>query len=264
MKKQLKTNLFIILFIASFLVAFPFVIKAVGQKDTAEPSVSSQVTTARSQSETVSQPKTTETTAVTTESGVYTTVAPSYFDDALFIGDSRTVGLSEYSGLTNADYFASVGMSLYKIEKETVSVRSVGKMKLPDLLKAKKYGKIYVMLGINDLGYDLQKTIGRYQTLLQEIKTLQPDAILYVCANLHVTKMRSESDDVFTNANIDKFNDALKTLAQQQNAYYIDINTVFDDGNGNLKDAYTSDNTHVLGRYYKEWGNWLCTQAVVK
>ena len=39
--------------------------------------------------------------------------APVPMNDALFIGDSRTVGLMEYSGISEADFFCSVGMSVF-------------------------------------------------------------------------------------------------------------------------------------------------------
>ena len=51
---------------------------------------------------------------------VFITSDSSYFDDALFIGDSRTVGLCEYGTLKNADYFASTGMSVYKLWNEKI------------------------------------------------------------------------------------------------------------------------------------------------
>ena len=35
----------------------------------------------------------------------------SYFDDALFIGDSRMVGIRDYGTLNNASYLCSVGLS---------------------------------------------------------------------------------------------------------------------------------------------------------
>ena len=85
---------------------------------------------------------------------------PSYdeqyadMSNALFIGDSRTVGLSEYSQIDGADFFANVGMSVYNIHDKTVSVPTVGKVTLTQLLKNKKYDKIYVMLGINEIGYN--------------------------------------------------------------------------------------------------------------
>ena len=39
----------------------------------------------------------------------------SYFDDALFIGDSRTVGLYEYGDLSHALVIADSGMNIYKL-----------------------------------------------------------------------------------------------------------------------------------------------------
>ena len=40
-------------------------------------------------------------------------VDQSYFNDAVFLGDSRTVGLELYSGWDNCDYLADVGMTIY-------------------------------------------------------------------------------------------------------------------------------------------------------
>ncbi|MDD6478252.1 MAG: hypothetical protein PUF48_00330, partial [Oscillospiraceae bacterium] len=57
-------------------------------------------------------------------------------DDALFIGDSRTVGLMEYAGIDGADYFCTVGMSVYNIHKKPVSVPNVGKVTLTELLNS--------------------------------------------------------------------------------------------------------------------------------
>ena len=71
--------------------------------------------------------------------------------DALFIGDSRTVGLMEYAGIDGADYFCAVGMSVYNIHEKPVSVPNVGKVTLTELLNSKKYGKIYIMIGINEV-----------------------------------------------------------------------------------------------------------------
>ena len=78
----------------------------------------------------------------------------TYFDDALFIGDSRTVGLSQYGRLGRADYFASTGMTVFNVLKEKrFPTTDLAKQDLPSLLSAKRYGKIYLILGINEIGY---------------------------------------------------------------------------------------------------------------
>ncbi len=47
---------------------------------------------------------------------VYETVEDSYFEDALFIGDSRTVGMYEYGGLEDtADFYAAKGLTVYRL-----------------------------------------------------------------------------------------------------------------------------------------------------
>ena len=66
----------------------------------------------------------------------------SYLDDALFIGDSRTVGLYEYGGLGNAEVFADSGMSIYKVFNEKFALKSGETVTLDEALLAKEFGKI--------------------------------------------------------------------------------------------------------------------------
>lgn len=187
----------------------------------------------------------------------------SYFDDALFIGDSRTVGIKEYGYFDKADYFADISMSVYKVNDKKLAVEGRKKTGLWDLLASKKYGKIYIMLGINELGYDFENTVEKYQALVESVHEAQPDAIIYICANLHVTKTQSSSDMYFNNENINRFNLAISQLADGENSFYIDVNVLFDDENGNLSTDYCSDEVHVQGIYYAKWCDWLLTQAVV-
>ena len=44
--------------------------------------------------------------------------------------------------------------------------------------------------------------------------------------------------------------------------FYIDINEKFDDDNGNLNSNYTVTMFIFMQKYYKEWSNWLCQNAV--
>lgn len=181
----------------------------------------------------------------------------SYFDNALFIGDSRTVGIMEYANLNNATFFCNTGMSVYNIHDKKVSVNKVGKMTLEELLSNKKFDKIYLMLGINELGYDFNKTCNKYKELVDYIDSKQDNPIIYIEANLHVTKLKSNQDRIINNKNIDRFNNQIKKLADNKRIFYIDINEKFDDNSGNLSSTYTQDKVHIYAKYYKEWGEWL-------
>lgn len=198
------------------------------------------------------------------QEGIFRRGNQDYYNDALFIGDSRTKGLGLYGTLKNADYFAASGMSLYNISKEQVSVGEYVNITLEELLKKEEYGKIYLMLGINELGYDMDKNIKKYEQLLRDLQIAEPEALIYVCANLHVTKTRHENDPIHNNTNINIFNERISEFANGVDVFYLDVNPLFDDEEGNLNVLLASDDSHILGEYYVNWCEWLIEHTVAK
>lgn len=188
----------------------------------------------------------------------------AYFDDALFIGDSRTVGIAEYGYLENADYFADVSMTVFKLFTAKLSVDGGEKVSLETALTQKQYGKVYVMVGINELGHNREQAVAKFGELISLIETTQPGATIYICANLHVTESRSKTDAIINNDNINSYNKALSAFADGENKYYIDVNPVFDDMSGSLSEDYASDSAHMEAQHYDMWCDWLMEQAVVK
>lgn len=182
---------------------------------------------------------------------------PASLTDALFIGDSRTVGIMEYAGLNDANFFCDTGMSVFNVRKNRVSVPAIGKVTLDELLSNRKYGKIYIMLGINELGYDFKSIVNQYRELIEFVESRQPNAAVFLQANLHVSKKRSDSDKVINNSAINKLNSELSKMADNKKVFYLDANALFDDSNGNLDAAKTQDQAHLLGKYYSEWGEWI-------
>lgn len=180
------------------------------------------------------------------------------FENALFIGDSRTVGIAKYSGITEADFFCTTGMDVYTVRQKESSIGAWEKgTLLEDVLTGHQYDRIFIMLGINELGYNLEGTSGVYGDLLNWIRGLQPDAYLIVQANLHVGKKRSDTDKVINNPRIVQLNDYLAAYADGSTVFYLDVNPIFCDEEGNLIAAYTFDDTHPYGKYYALWADWL-------
>jgi len=186
----------------------------------------------------------------------------SYFDDALFIGDSRTVGLYEYGGLGNAEVFADSGMSIYKVFNEEFALRSGETVTLNEALSTKEFGKIYIMLGINELGYDFEQTVERFSEAVDTILTAQPKAYIFIQANLHITKEKSEKSEYFTNSNIDRYNEAISKLADNEQIFYLDVNPLYDDEQGCLSKEFTADHAHIKGKHYTEWVEFILQNAV--
>lgn len=187
----------------------------------------------------------------------------SYFSDALFIGDSRTMGLSEYGRIEGASFFANTGMSVYNVREKKVNVAGAGEVSLEQLLDSKDYGKIYLMLGINELGYDMDQTVRKYKELVDWICEKNPDGLLFIQGNLHVAAARSDKDKYFNNNRINELNGRISQFIDNKKIFYIDANKLFDDEKGNLKAEYTSDNTHIFAKYYPDWTDWLLTKAII-
>ena len=194
---------------------------------------------------------------------VFQEVDKSYLNDALFIGDSRTLGLMEYGGVSQASYFADSGMSVFNLEKTTVPVAGYGKTDIRSLLKQKKFGKIYFMMGINEAGYPWKTLEKKYKETVAMIRDMQPDAQIFLCANLMMTEEKSSQSKAINNKVICKINAMIEKLASKNEMYYIDVNEIFTDKKGNLCETYSNDGVHVLGKYYRDWMDWICTKGVV-
>lgn len=203
--------------------------------------------------------------ALTTEYP-YTTVGEEYFDDAAFLGDSRTMGISDYSGL-NADFYCENGMTIYKLlDEKGVTYQKTGeKVNMNQILQQKKYGKIYIMLGMNELGYrDTNYFLERYREVLTQIREWQPEAVIFLMANLHVSAEKNNVQTEFNNININAKNVAAATLADGMGIFYLDSNPLFTDENGMLKEDITFDGVHLYANNYMEWKNFLMEHGIVR
>lgn len=217
-------------------------------------------------------PTTTTSTETTTSTAAPAPSAPGfapapegYFNDALFIGDSRTVGQASYGPIEGASYFATVGMSTANIYKSKSEVAPTKGMTFEGVMTSAQYSKVYVMLGINELGNDRAATLKNFGALLEKIKSYQPNAVIIIEANLHVTAARSQQNIYgVNNTQINAYNQSLSEYADNQTVFYLDVNPIFDDASGALAAEYTRDGVHPVATNYPTWADWLKQNAVVK
>ena len=224
----------------------------------------------------VEEPETTAETEVpeqaTTEAAeepqeiVYHSVDDSYFDDAVFIGDSRTVGMYEYSGLEETStFYASTGLTIYKMfDSAIVSVPGQKKkITVEEALSEKQFAKIYLMIGINEMGTGtVESFMKTYGEAVQHLRELQPDAIIYLQAIMKVTTERSEQGDYITNEGIDARNEEIAKLADDKTIFYLDVNPYICDETGGMVASYTYDGVHLKARYIPIWLDFLKEHAI--
>lgn len=197
------------------------------------------------------------------EFGDFTFSNMDYFSDALFIGDSRMRYMYLYGTIKNADFYAANGMDVFDLRSKASECDGTD-MSFEQYLHHKQYGKVYLMLGLNDLGYDRVTFYKKYKALVQEIREAQPDAIIFLQANLLLSEEESRKSNVSNNRALIDVNNIIATLANGVDIVYIDVNSMFTDETGNVRKSYTNEGIHLYAKYYEEWCRWLLTKTVVR
>ena len=196
----------------------------------------------------------------------FQTVTEDYFNDAAFIGDPRTVGLFEYGGLEErADFYAKISLTIYNVFSEPLAKEegTGKKITAEEALSQKQYGKVYLMLGINELGTGTTETfLEEYKAVVERIRELQPNAVIFVEGIMKVTAGKDAEDPIFNNKNIEAKNAAIASLADNRNIFYIDVNEAVCDADGNLNAEYTIDEVHLKAKYYEIWKQFLLEHGI--
>ena len=196
----------------------------------------------------------------------YKTVEDDYFADAVFIGDSRTVGMYEYGGLEEiSTFYASTGLTVYKMfDSPLIKVPGQRKKQtVEEALQKNCFAKIYLMIGINEMGTGTVETfIAKYKEAVEHLRELQPDAIIYLQGIMKVTTERSEQGDYITNEGIEARNEEIAKLADNDHVFYLDVNPLICDETGGMEPSYTFDGVHLKAQYIPIWKDYLKEHAV--
>ena len=215
--------------------------------------------------ETPAQPEKPQVPGVPTELPAVVTGAKygedeSFFDDALFIGDSRMVSSAYYARLGKADYFTDVGMNVFQMFSVTASDDNFDATDLTTLLQNRTYKKIFIMLGINECGYPMSSLLSAYQEDIDTLKSLQPDATIYLLKVYGVSRSVAESASYFSPQRLQEVNDGIAGLADGKKVHCLDASHLYCDDEGYMKEEYTSDGVHPYAKDAALFAQWLCQQ----
>ncbi len=199
--------------------------------------------------------------SVIPESGA---VAYSYFDDTVFIGDSRTKGLIDYSQLSPYD-FSSVGLNVsLLLEKAFLRFPDEnGELQPHTLLEALEredvnFKSIYIATGLNELGWPVEGFIPEFSKLIDTLREAT-DVPIYVQTIIPVTTYSSETTLYgITNEKCVIFNEQLIKLVKEKEVFLLDPRELFTLEDGTLDPAHSSDGVHlnrdsckILADYYR-------------
>lgn len=185
----------------------------------------------------------------------------SWFDDALFIGNSLTNGLRDYARLGEADYFSRIGLTLYDVREVWEKDLHFGYTQLEGLLRSKTYGKVYIGLDLNECGYSFGDIAVLYQELIDLIRQHQPNALIVLQGVMTVGKAKVQQGWYFDPENIFAFNEMVEGLADGDMIRYIDVNDWVAGEDGYMIEGFSSDGCHPYVTGYEEWAQWIMEES---
>lgn len=181
-------------------------------------------------------------------------VNETYFDDAVFLGNSRTEGLIINTGLSNTRYYAHKGLTVASVFTENVINFGKGKTTAINALKNTDFSKVYIMYGINETGWQSEAIfIDDYRKIIKEIRDTNPEAYIYVQSILPVSKKMSQSNRYINNTRISELNELLKTMCFEERVFYVDVYSDVCDSNCDLPPEGSVDGVHLTKDYCKLW-----------
>ena len=190
-------------------------------------------------------------------------VDSSYFDDAVFIGDSRTEGMITATGLYNAKAFTHKGLTVDTAFKDLVVEIDGQYYTVVDALNYTSFNKVYIMLGINETGWIYSsKFIEGYGRIIDAVRAANPDAAIYIQEILPVSNSVSSTHDYIKNSKIDEYNHLLQQLAAEKQVYFIDTASAVAAEDGSLPEDAAVDGIHMKNSYCQKWLDYLMTHTV--
>ena len=195
-------------------------------------------------------------------------VSDDWFSDAVFLGDSRTEGLQLYSGIAHGTFFWEWGMSVFKADDtghRKVDVNGE-KMTLMEALSTGSWDKVYIMIGVNDLGYQAasyQKALGELVDRVREIQG--DDSVIYLQTMPPINDAIAQENGMayYVNTeNVNAFNEAIVQVAKEKRVALVDTASCLTDDQGQLFADMCSDGVHFKRAGYETWLDYLKTHTL--
>lgn len=190
----------------------------------------------------------------------------SYFKDAAFIGDSRTDGFLIYSGIGCGKNLTSNGLSIFQLEEKKALTIKGEKYTLLEALAMEQYGKVYLSLGINELGYHDDEGFYRsYCEAVDAIREIQPNAVIYIQGLIPVNEevvTKTGGRAYLKNDHLRVYNDLMRQAALEKQVVFLDLYTDFANEDGELPAEASQDGVHLRRDWCKQWLAYLQTHTV--
>ena len=192
-----------------------------------------------------------------------------FFSESVFIGDSVTLGLQNYCGRNKSALHGAkilcagsyaVRFAIANPNTAEITIKYQGnKVRPEDALAAIGAKRVFIMLGLNDIGLlGIDKTITNWGTLVKNIRAKCPDIEIYIQSGTPLYKGKGS----LNNTNMDKYNVKLQQFCKDNGCFFVNVAEALKDSQGALQKQYCSDEyCHLTDAGVKAWIAYLKAYA---
>lgn len=192
----------------------------------------------------------------------------AYFDDAVFIGDSLTHGMTAYPEHLGSIYAVTGIQISTALTSDAYELENGGKGTAVDAAAEQNPGKIYLMFGTNGVNFttDYTEMIEDYTIMVQHIRQKCPDAIIYIQSIPPVTEgYATYVQTKMTPDHIQEYNSLLLKMAEENQCYFLDTYSVLCTESGYLPQKFTSDSgLHINNDAYDVMFDYIRRHTIKK
>ena len=121
------------------------------------------------------------------------------------------------------------------------------------------------MFGANGVGWFTEEHFTEvYTKFVQSVKEQHPDSQIFLQSILPVTQEFDDSREDISNEKINRYNELIVEIAENEDVYYLDVASAFKDEKGCLPEDSNGDGMHFGGKYYNIWFDYLKTHTVTE
>lgn len=171
-------------------------------------------------------------------------------ENILFIGNSLVYGIDSITD--DHTFISKIGITIKGLREEGFY----------EQLKNHSLDTVVIELGTNELGWFGENNLKEeFDILITKIRTQNYKSNIILMTIPPVSESRDLTDEYFNNKNVQKYNEYLKNIAENQDLILIDTHEIFGDI---LSPSDTDDGIHLRSHKYKEWYQFIINKIEEK
>ena len=134
-----------------------------------------------------------------------------------------------------------------------------------EALRRRSFDAVYIMIGVNELGYPVESYEAGLSALVDKVVEAQPEAVVYLQLMPPLNDAMCRANGLawyINNANVQRFNEVIRRMAAEKKVALLNTAEVYTGEDGQLPAELSRDGCHFMYGEYSRWANYLRSHVI--